>query len=268
TWIDSPTWIDSHCHIQEPPEERGAVIGRAVERGVGRMVCVGTDLAASQAALGVARAFPEVSATVGLHPHDASRLASEWPGLVALADEPEVVGIGEAGFDLHYRYSPELAQEEAFRAQVRLAHQLSLPLVVHTRLAWDQTFRVLEDEAPPRCVVFHCFTGGPEEARRAASLDAYVSFSGIISFPSASDLREAAAAVAPHRLLVETDSPYLAPVPHRGRPNEPALVPVVGAALAAATGRSVEDIARITSENALRVFWPDSPPTASPPTAQ
>lgn len=236
------------------------VVERAVGRGVGRMVCVGTDLAASEGALAVARACPEVSATVGLHPHDASRLASEWAGLVGLAGEPGVVGIGEAGFDLHYRYSPEPAQEEAFRAQVRLAHLLDLPLVVHSRLAWEQTFRVLEEEASPRSVVFHCFTGGAEDARRAASLDAYVSFSGIISFPSAGDIRQAAAVVAPERLLVETDSPFLTPVPHRGRPNEPALVPVVGAALAAATGRPVEEIAMLTSENALRVFWPGSPP--------
>ena len=250
------TWIDTHCHLQLGAEGAKTAIERAVSAGVGRMICIGTDLATSTEAVDLARSDDRIWATVGLHPHDASRHAAEWDGLRRLAAEDRVVGVGEAGFDLHYRHSPEDAQEESFRAQVRLASELDLALVIHSREAWDQTFAVLRSEGVPARTVFHCFTGGPEEARQALDLGAWLSFSGIVSFPNAADVRAAAALTPDDRLLVETDSPFLAPVPHRGRPNEPAYLPAVGAAVAGARGTSPEAVAELTRHNAQAVFWP------------
>jgi len=171
-----------------------------------------------------------------------------------LAVSDGCVAIGEAGFDLYYEHSPRDEQETAFRWQIRLAQRLGKPLVIHSRDAWDDTFRVLDDEGLPERTVFHCFTGGPDEARAALDRGARLSFSGIVSFKNARELR-AAAAIAPlERVLVETDSPFLAPEPHRGRRNEPALVPVVGAALAAAMGRPVAEVAEATAAGARAVF--------------
>ena len=224
------------------------------------MVCIGTDLATSREAVRLAGEFPEVWATVGLHPHDASKLAPEWDGLVELAGAERVVGIGEAGFDLYYRHSEPDAQEAAFRAQVRLAHDRRLPLIIHSRDAWAETFAVLESDGVPPRTVFHCFTGGPAEAERALALGCWLSYSGIVSFKTADDLRAAAAATPADRLLVETDSPFLAPVPHRGKDNEPALLPAVGAALAAARREPVETVAEVTRANALTFFWASPAP--------
>jgi len=251
-------WIDAHCHLQL--EDRGptpeAAVARAVDAGVERMVCIGTDLATSAEAVRLAGAFPEVWATVGLHPHDASKLADEWDGLVDLAGADRVVGIGEAGFDLYYRHSEPDAQDEAFRAQLHLARDRRLPLVIHSRDAWGETFGVLESEGVPERTVFHCFTGGPTEASRALALGCWLSYSGIVSFKTADDLRAAAALTPADRLLVETDAPFLAPVPHRGKANEPAYLPAVGAALAAARNETLEAVAETTRRNALAFFWP------------
>ena len=259
TAVNEPVlgWIDSHCHLQLGDEEAAAAVAAAVAAGVERMICIGTDLETSRQAIDLAARHPEVWATVGLHPHDASRLEAEWQELVVLARESgRVVGIGECGFDLHYRHSEPDAQEAAFRAQVRLAHELGTALVIHTREAWDETFAVLASEGVPARTVFHCFTGGPEQARPAIELDAYLSFSGIVSFPKAPEVREAAALVPADRLLIETDSPYLAPVPHRGQRNVPGYLPAVGAAVAEARGESVEEVAASTRAAALAAFWP------------
>jgi TatD DNase family protein len=227
---------------------------------VAAVVSVGTDLASSRAAVALAEREPDVWATVGLHPHDASRLAEEWPALEALARSTDrVVAVGEAGFDLYYEHSPQPDQEIAFRAQVALAHELDLPLVIHTRDAWADTFRVLDDLGAPRRTVFHCFTGGPDEAARAIAIGAHLSFSGIVSFANAHEVRAAAAGVPLARVLVETDAPYLAPVPHRGKPNRPAWVADVGAALAAARGEPVAEIAAATAANAEAVFGVAAP---------
>jgi TatD DNase family protein len=231
-----------------------AAIERARAVGVVGMVVVGTDAESSRAAIELAARHDDVRATVGLHPHEASRLDDEWPALLDLASAPGVVAIGEAGFDLHYRHSEPDAQDAAFRAQIRLAHELDHALVIHSREAWDDTFRVLEEETPPARTVFHCFTGGPAEAERALALGTYLSFSGIVSFTGADDVRAAAAACPPDRLLVETDAPYLAPVPHRGRENEPAFVVDVGVALAAAVGRPVDAVAAATAAAAGAVL--------------
>ncbi|MEW6475642.1 MAG: TatD family hydrolase [Actinomycetota bacterium] len=266
-------WIDAHCHLQfeervgrdddairprTADETAAELVARATGAGVERMVCIGTDLATSREAVRLAGLFPEVWATVGLHPHDASKLADEWDGLVELAGADRVVGIGEAGFDLYYRHSEPDAQDEAFRAQLRLAAERDLPLIIHSRDAWAETFRVLESEGVPPRTVFHCFTGGPAEAERALALGCWLSYSGIVSFKTADDLRAAAALTPADRLLVETDAPFLAPVPHRGKPNEPALLPAVGAALAAARTEPLEAVAETTRANALAFFWPSS----------
>jgi TatD DNase family protein len=224
-----------------------AAIERARIAGVTTVVIVGTDLESSRDAVELAARHPGVFATVGLHPHDASRLVDEWDELADLARAPGVVAIGEAGFDFHYLHSPADAQDAAFRAQIRLAHELDRPLVIHSRDAWDDTFRVLLEEAVPRRTVFHCFTGSVREAERALDIGAALSFSGIVSFKSAHDVRAAAAVCPADRLLIETDTPYLAPVPYRGRENEPAFLPAVGAALAAALDRPVSTVARQTA---------------------
>lgn len=248
-------WIDSHCHPHlHDREADDALIRRAVAAGVDRMVVIGTDLETSVRALDLATRHHAVHPTVGLHPHDASKLAAEWAQLEMLSAADDVVAIGEAGFDLHYEHSPRSEQEAAFRLQIRLAKDRDKALVIHSREAWDDTFRVLSEEGPPPRCVFHCFTGGVDEARRALDLGAYLSFSGIVSFAGADDVRAAAAFAPAERILVETDAPYLAPVPHRGKPNEPALLPYVGEALAAARGEAVEDTAAMTTANARAVF--------------
>jgi TatD DNase family protein len=247
------SWVDSHCHLQSLPDP-DAAIERARAAGVAAMVCVGTDLETSRQAIELAAHHSDVRATVGLHPHDASRLTGEWKELEPLAEAGHVVGVGETGFDFHYLHSPADAQEAAFRAQIGLAKRVDRALVIHSRDAWDATFRVLADEGPPPRTIFHCFTGGPDEARRALDLGAFLSFSGIVTFPNADDVRAAAAITPLDRLLVETDAPYLAPVPHRGRQNEPALVPLVGTGVAAAAGRGDAEIADQTAVNAAAAF--------------
>jgi TatD DNase family protein len=252
------TWADSHCHLgyEGTDTDAATAIAEARAAGVDALVCVGTDLESSRRAVELAHGHPEVRATVGLHPHDASHLAEQWAELARLAREhADVVGgIGEAGFDLFYEHSARDEQAVAFRTQVELAHELDRALVIHSRDAWDDTFAVLEVTGVPARTVFHCFTGGPDEARRALALGAHLSFSGIVSFKNADAVRAAAAIVPLDRVLVETDAPFLAPVPHRGKPNRPAWVVEVGRALAQAMGRPVDEVAAATRRNAAAVF--------------
>jgi len=250
----APSWVDSHCHVQLGAAEAREQVRRATDAGVAWLVCVGTDLPSSQDALALADQYPNVYAAVGLHPHDASKLAAEWGMLEPLAVSDGCVAIGEAGFDLYYEHSPRDEQETAFRWQIRLAKRTGKPLVIHSRDAWDDTFRVLDDEGVPGRTVFHCFTGGPDEARAALDRGCYLSFSGIVSFKNAGALRDAARLAPSDRILVETDSPYLAPEPYRGKQNEPAYVVAVGEALARARGCAAAEIAAVTRENAARVF--------------
>jgi len=247
-------WVDSHCHPQMASDGAAVVLERARAAGVVGMVVIGTDLASSRMAVELAGVHDDVQAAVGLHPHDASSFDAEWPALVELAAAPGVVGIGETGFDFHYRHSSESEQARSFRAHLGLARDRDLALVVHTREAWDATFELLVDEGLPARTVLHCFTGGPAEAERALALGAYLSFSGIVSFTNAADVQAAAAACPLERMLVETDAPFLAPVPHRGSENEPARLPAVGAALAEACGRPVAEVASATASNAGTVF--------------
>ena len=245
-------WTDSHCHLTYDGVGEDAVEA-AAEAGVTRMITIGTDAASSRDAVAAAGAHPSVFATVGLHPHEASAGTGTIAGLL---DPPsaKVVGVGECGLDYYYEHSPRPAQRTAFAEQIRLARVLDLTLVVHTRDAWKDTFEIVTaEEMPPRWVV-HCFSGGPDEARRALDLGAYLSFSGIVTFKNARDVQEAAKLCPLERMLVETDSPYLAPVPNRGQSNRPAWVPLVGAAVAGLRGIPVEDVARATWENTTAAF--------------
>ena len=250
-------WVDSHCHLDSLDDLEGAVV-RAREAGVAGMVTVGTDLETSRRCIEVAASTPGVWATVGVHPSEAAGFSdADLAEVVRLAAAPEVVAIGEVGLDYYRDFTPRDEQHRAFRAQIRAAKDLGKTLVLHVRDALDDVFEVLADEGPPERLVFHCFGGGADEARRAVGLGGHVSFAGNVSFKSAETLREAARAVPLDRLLVETDSPYLAPVPHRGRPNEPAFVVAVGAALASATGRSQDEIGEATAANARSVLGLD-----------
>ena len=242
------TWFDNHCHLGV---DAGEVVARARAGGVVGMVTVGCDLDDSRAAIVTASAHDDVWATAGVHPHEASHGVE---GLADLLSESKVVAVGEAGLDFHYDHSPRDAQREVFAAQVGLANAHDLPLVIHTREAWEETFALLDAEGVPNRTVFHCFTGGPDEAREGLERGALLSFSGIITFRTADDLRSAAAICPLDRVMVETDSPFLAPVPHRGKANEPAHVALVGAAVAEAMGRPVDEVAEATTANA-RVFY-------------
>jgi TatD DNase family protein len=250
-------WFDSHCHLQDEPDA-AAAMGRARAAGVGAAVCSGTDASQSARALELAGSLgPGVWATVGLHPHDAragTDAVEELLQETAASRDWRLVAVGECGLDYHYDRSPRPEQRLAFARQVALANLHGLALVVHTREAWDDTFSILASEGCPRRTVFHCFSGGPAEAERCLELGTYLSFSGIVSFPSAGAVREAASLCPSDRLLVETDSPYLAPVPHRGRRNEPAYVPLVGAAVAAARGVEPAEVESASWAAALGAF--------------
>jgi TatD DNase family protein len=254
-------WFDHHCHLE--PGAASEAIAAARGAGVARLICVGTDRATTDAAVAVAAAHPGVVwATAGCHPHEARH---GWDWLDEAVGLPGVVAVGEAGLDFHYDLSPRPRQRDAFAAQVDLAQRRDLPLVVHTREAWEETFALLDAGGVPRRTVFHCFTGGVEEAEACLARGAHLSFSGIASFRKAEDVQAAAAHCPLDRLLVETDSPYLAPVPHRGRPNQPAWVVDVG--------RAVADLRRIDVESLAAATWATTnafyglPAHAGPPAA-
>ncbi len=258
-------WTDAHCHLEYSRESTVneeaaflAEVAAAAEHGVERLIDVGTDLARSTLAVTHAQQSNAVWATVGLHPHDATN-GWDWIEPMLGADAPgrhRIVGVGECGLDYHYDHSPRAEQRESFVAQIALAHQYDLALVIHTREAWDDTWAILRSEGVPSRTVFHCFTGGPAEAETCLALadGVMLSFSGIVSYKSAPENREAAALTPLDRFTVETDSPYLAPMPHRGKKNTPGYVPLVGAAVAAAKNVTVETVAESSWANALRLF--------------
>lgn len=246
-------YFDSHCHVHDrrmPGGPDGAVQA-AHEAGVTAMVSVGCDRETSLAAIEIAGRHTGVWATVGLHPHDA-KLGLDT--ILDLFDQPKVVAVGEAGLDYYYDHSPRDVQREVFAAQIQIAHERRLPLVIHTRDAWDDTFDVLAAEGVPERTVFHCFTGGPDEARRALDLGAFVSFSGIVTFPHAPEVKEAARLVPLERMLVETDAPYLAPVPHRGKTNQPAWVTATAQFLADLRDVPLAHVAAATTANGYAAF--------------
>ena len=246
--------IDTHCHLDMLDDAEQA-LRRMRAAGIERCVTIGVDAASNETAVGFARTHDDVWATVGLHPHDARLRTDELMArLRDLAVDPRVVGIGEAGLDYHYDNSPRDKQREVFAEQVRLAHDIGKTLVIHTREAWDDTFAILESEGCPPHTVFHCFSGGPAEAERAVALGCVLSISGVVTFKSAGELREAAALTPLQHIVVETDSPFLTPVPHRGLKNEPAYVPLVVQCIADVKALPVEQVARTTTATAARLF--------------
>jgi TatD DNase family protein len=265
----APVWIDSHCHLQDLEDLEAALL-RAERDGVVAEICIGTGAESSRRALELARALGsdgrKVWATIGLHPHDSNQGCNGVEALLAehqaslgeqsdtLHAPGDLVAIGECGLDYFYEHSPRDQQREAFVAQIALAKLHNLALIVHTRDAWDDTFGILSREGPPEHLVIHCFTGGPTEARRCLDLGAYLSFSGIITFKSAGEIREAAKLCPSDRILVETDAPFLAPVPHRGKPNEPGFVAIVGNTVAELRGVTAQGFAAEAFANTATLF--------------
>jgi TatD DNase family protein len=243
-------WADSHCHVPWDDGDTSA-FDAARAAGVARFITIGTGADTSRTAIEAAEANDDVWATVGLHPHDAS---DGLDGLPDPREHPRVVAIGECGLDFHYNHSPAEAQKEMFARQIAWAKELDLTLVIHTRNAWPETFDILDAEGMPERTILHCFTGGPDEARQCIDRGAFISISGIVTFRKADDVRGAAKIVPLDRLLVETDAPFLAPVPHRGKQNEPAYVPLVGAAVADTKGIDVAEIEAATWENTIMAF--------------
>lgn len=246
-------WTDTHCHLEDNRMDLGteAAVRAALDAGVSTMITIGCDADTSRAAIAVAAQHPEVWATVGLHPHEAQHGTDQ---LLPFIEQPRVIAIGECGLDYYYEHSDRPSQRRAFAEQIALAHQHELTLVVHTRDAWDETLDILDAEGVPTNTVMHCFSGGPEHAKLCLDRGMFLSFSGIVTFKNAADLRDAALMCPEDRLLVETDSPYLAPVPHRGKQNQPAFVAVVGNAIAKLRNVAPEHLAEATSRNARRAF--------------
>ena len=241
-------WFDNHCHLSENTEEEILKARKALVVG---FINVGTDFESSCVAIEKARILPDVWATAGVHPHEAKKGIE---GIEDLLGDPNVVAVGEAGLDYHYDYSPRADQRKVFAKQVEMANKSNLPLVIHTREAWEETFKILDSEGVPKSTVFHCFTGGTIEAKECLERGAYLSFSGIITFKRSESLREAASECPLDRAMIETDSPYLTPVPFRGKKNEPANVGLVGQELAYLQDKSSEEIAIATTQNALDFY--------------
>ncbi|SCW42425.1 TatD family hydrolase [Ancylobacter rudongensis] len=251
--------VDSHCHLDFPDfaAELDHVVARARAAGVGRLVTIGTRVRRSGQVRAIAERFEDVFCSVGTHPHNAGEEADvTLDELLAAADHPKVVAIGEAGLDYHYDTAPRDAQAAGFRLHIEAARRTGLPLVIHARDADEDVAAILEDESGKGAFgfVLHCFTAGPELARRAVALGGYVSFSGILTFKSGAPLREIAASLPADRVLVETDAPYLAPNSHRGKRNEPSYVVETAHILGEARGVSFDEIAALTTQNFFRLF--------------
>jgi TatD DNase family protein len=251
--------VDSHCHLDFPDfaPELDAVVVRAQAAGVGHIVTISTRVRRHAQVLAIAERFPNVTCSVGTHPHHAhEELDVTADDLVARAQHPKVVAIGEAGLDYHYDNSPRAAQEQGFRTHIAAARVSGLPLVIHAREADDDTARILEEEAGKGAftAVLHCYTGGPDLARRALALGHFISFTGIVTFKNSADLRAIARDMPADRFLVETDAPYLAPLPYRGKRNEPAYVVEVAKVLADVRGVSFEQVCRQSTENFFKLF--------------
>jgi TatD DNase family protein len=251
--------VDTHCHLdarQLAGEATAAVLERASDAGVVCVVTIGTDLASSRRAVALAAAHGCVHAAVGVDPNDLDGFGDATLHTLAdLAASPRVVAIGEIGLDFHYDHSPRDTQREAFRRQIRLAREVGLPIVVHTREADGETADILEEEGAAEAGgVVHCFTGGLDLAHRALGLGFLISFSGIVAFPRAYVIQQVAREVPPDRLLVETDAPFLAPPPHRGKRNEPAFVVDVARKVAALRGTTAEAVGSLAHRNYARLF--------------
>ena len=251
--------VDSHCHLDFPDfaPEIDAVVARAREAGIGRLVTISTRVRKFQQVLAIAEKYPEVFCSVGTHPHHADEeIDVTAADLIAFARHPKVVAIGEAGLDYHYDTGSRDNQALSFRQHIAAARETGLPLVIHARQADDDMARILAEETKLGAfpAVLHCFTGGRDLAFAAIELGLYIGFTGILTFKNGQDLRDIAAALPADRILVETDAPYLAPLPYRGKRNEPSYVVETAKMLAQVRGVPDEEIARQTTENFFRLF--------------
>jgi TatD DNase family protein len=253
------TLIDSHCHLDFPDfaGELDAIVARAQAAGVERMITIGTRLDRAAQTVEIAERYDSVYFTVGTHPHEAAgETATDFGAMRRFASHPKCVGIGEAGLDYHYNFAPPDVAQRVFRGQIALARELHLPLVIHTREAEADTAAILEDEMGQGAftALLHCFTSSRALAETGLALGLMISFSGVVTFKNSGELRAIAHDVPLDRILVETDAPYLAPVPHRGKRNEPAFVAATARAVAEAKGIAPEALAAATRANTLRVF--------------
>lgn len=253
--------IDSHCHLDSSDfdPDRDAVIERALAAGVDHMMAIGTGNGPPDLEAGVRLAdkYAPFYATVGIHPHDAAKAGpDDFKRLADLLAHPKVPAVGEIGLDYHYDFSPRDVQKSVFLEQMAIAANAHKPIVIHTREAWDDTLALIEQHWTPHAIggIMHCFSGGPGEARRAIELGFYLSFGGIVTFPKALAVQEAARAAPLDRILIETDAPYLAPVPNRGKRNEPAFLVHTARKLAELRAEPYEDICAATSANFRRLL--------------
>jgi TatD DNase family protein len=252
--------IDSHCHLdfEDFGPDREAVLGRARAAGVTAFVCIGSgkDTMSARQAVALAGQEPDVFAAVGVHPHDVARMSeADWTELEGLARAPRVVGIGETGLDYHYNHSPPEVQRQAYERFVAMARAARRPVISHVRDAHDDAVGILTSAGAAEVGgVIHCFTGGVADARRYLDMGHHLSFSGILTFKKAEDIRAAAAFAPLDRILVETDAPFLAPIPHRGKRNEPGFMVETLKVLAQVRGADVAEVERATVENTRRLF--------------
>jgi len=251
--------VDSHCHLDfsDFAAELDAVVARAHAAGIGRLVTISTRVRKHAQVIAIAEKYPQVFCSIGTHPHNAhEELDIGTSELIAIAKHPKVVAIGEAGLDYHYDNSPRAAQEQSLRQHIAAARETGLPLVIHAREADADMARILKEEAREGAfpAVLHCFTSGRDLAFAAVDLGHYVSFTGILTFKNSAALRDIAAALPADRILVETDAPYLAPLPYRGQRNEPAYVVETAKVLAQTRGVALDQVARQTTENFFRLF--------------
>jgi len=256
--------VDSHCHLDfADAAERPEIVARARRAGVKTLLTICTKLDEFPTVRAIAETDPDIWCTIGVHPHEAAvEPAATVDGLVAATKHEKVIGIGETGLDFYYEHSPRARQAEVFRVHIAAAREAQVPLIVHTRDADPETIAILEAERPPAGVI-HCFSTGRALAERAVALGFYVSLSGIVTFKTAQELRDIVRDLPLDRLLVETDAPYLAPVPLRGKRNEPAFVTHTAALVAEPKGVTPDELARATTENFFRLFAKARPPDES-----
>jgi TatD DNase family protein len=255
--------VDSHCHLDfAKEEERAGIIARARGAGVRTLLTISTKLNEFPGVRAIAESDPDIWCSVGVHPHEAEVEPAAAEALIALTRHPKVVGIGETGLDFFYEHSPREQQARVFRAHLTASRETGLPVIVHTRDADPETIAILEEEKPQAGVI-HCFSTGRELAERAVALGFYISISGIATFKNAQALRDIIRDLPLERLLVETDAPYLAPVPMRGKTNEPAFMVHTAALVAQLKGVPQEELARVTTENFFRLFSKAQPPAAA-----
>ena len=256
--------IDSHCHLDFPQlaDDEAGVLARARTAGVAGMLTIGTRLDQFDQVRAIAERHRNIWCSVGVHPHEAEVEPAAAEALIEMAKHPKVIGIGETGLDFYYEHSPRERQTEVFRSHLAAARQTGLPVIVHTRDADPETIAILE-KVKPQAGVIHCFSTGRELAERALALGFYISISGIATFKNAQGLRDIIRDLPLERLLVETDAPSLAPVPMRGKTNEPAFVVHTAALVAQLKGVTQDELARITSENFFKLFSKARPPMAA-----